>query len=387
MSLALPKTPPTSRILPADPGAAYQVRREEIMDAVHRVLDSGWYIQGGENQAFEREFADYIGVAHALGTGSGTDALELALRSLGIGPGDAVVTVSHTAVATVTAIDLVGATPVLVDVDPVTFTMDPEQLRAVLRSDLGRKVRAVVPVHLYGHPVDMASVMAIAREHNLYVVEDCAQAHGATLGGRKVGSFGDFGAFSFYPTKNLGALGDGGGLVTDNPQLADRAQLLKQYGWRERYVSQLAGINTRLDELQATVLRVQLPHLDKMNDRRREIAGRYASALGRTGLDLPRSRRYARHVYHQYVVRTSHREDLRAFLETRGVGTAILYPLPVHLQPGYRDRVLLGPGGMQHTERLCSRILSLPVYPTLKDDQVEGVIHSILEWEALRQDA
>lgn len=384
MSSASPLAVSPARVLSADPGGAYRARRAEIMAAVQRVLDSGQYLLGRETEAFEGEFARYLGTAHALGTGSGTDALELALRTLGIGAGDAVVTVSHTAVATVTAIDRVGATPILVDVDPLTFTLDPERLRRVLDTDPGRSVRAILPVHLYGHPADMAAIMELANEYGLPVVEDCAQAHGAAIDGRKVGTFGDFGAFSFYPTKNLGALGDGGALVTGRAHLAERAALLKQYGWRERYVSQLAGINTRLDELQAAVLRVQLPHLDRMNGRRREIASRYESCLGGAGLRLPGNRPGCRHVFHQYVVRSGSREELRAFLEAHGVRAPVLYPLPVHLQPGYRDRVRIGPGGLAVTERICREILSLPVFPTLSDEEVRHVIGGVEQWASLR---
>jgi dTDP-4-amino-4,6-dideoxygalactose transaminase len=282
----------------------------------------------------------------------------------------------------VAAIDLAGATPLLVDVDPQTYTMDPARLEEALRRDRGRTIRAVIPVHLYGHPADMPAVMQIARRAGVYVIEDCAQAHGGTLAGGRVGSFGDFGAFSFYPTKNLGALGDGGALVTDDPKLADRAQLLKQYGWRERYVSHLAGMNTRLDEIQAAVLRARLPYLDEANACRRDLARLYNRALAGGRVEPPAARREVYHVYHQYVVRTRQRDALRSHLQEAGIGTAILYPVPVHLQPGYRDRVRIGPGGLAQTERLCGEILSLPLYPELPEGDARRVAREVAAWAA-----
>lgn len=379
MSSHRPPLPPALR-LPADPGALYRLHRAEIDAAVARVLESGRYLMGEETAAFEREFAAYHNLADCVTTGSGTEALELALRALDVGPGDAVVTVSHTAVATVAAIEAAGAEAVLVDVDPVTFTMSPEHLRETLASRAGRRARAVVPVHLYGHPAQMDAILEIAGESGLAVVEDCAQAHGAEWRGLKVGTFGAFGAFSFYPTKNLGALGDGGALVTADPALADRARLLKQYGWRERYISDLPGINTRLDELQAAVLRVKLPHLDAQNGRRRELAEGYRTGLAGSEVRTPVESPGARHVYHQFVVRTEQRDALQAHLAGLGVGCAVHYPLPVHLQPAYRGRVRTGPSGLPHTERLCREILSLPLQPTLTDEEIGLVARMITDW-------
>jgi len=370
----------STRIAPADPGAGYRAHRGAIDRAVLDVMASGRYLQAGENAAFEQEFAAYLGAEHAVGAGSGTDALELALRACGLGPEDAVITVANTATATVAAIDLVGATPVLVDVDPATSVMDPESLEEVLSSAAGRSVRAVIPVHLYGHPAEMPAIREIADRHGLYVIEDCAQAHGAEIEGRKTGTWGHAAAFSFYPTKNLGALGDGGALVTGDAKLAERARAIKQYGWRERYVSAVPGMNTRLDEVQAAVLRVKLPYLDRDNERRRRLAKRYDRALASTGIETPAARRDIRHVYHQYVIRTPRRDDLRRHLEAEGIGTAVLYPVPIHLQPGYCDRVRLGPGGLPHTERLAARILSLPIYPELTDAQVDRVAAAVQDW-------
>lgn len=372
-------------LLSSNPKASYEARKEDIDKAVQRVLESGWYILGQEVSEFEAEFASYIGVDFSVGVGSGTDALQVAFRACNIGPGDAVITVSHTAVATACAIQLCGAIPILVDIDPVTYTMDLNRLEDTLRNHGRGKVKAIVPVHLYGHPVDMDSVMEIARRHDLYVIEDCAQAHGARWRQRKVGSFGSFGAFSFYPTKNLGAFGDGGALVTDDPALADKARLLRQYGWRERYISEINGMNTRLDELQAAILRVKLGSLDQQNDRRRAIARIYDQSLSEGGSIRPGESDGATHVYHQYVIRNKERNQLRSFLRQHQVETAILYPQPIHLQAGYRDRIVMGAGELHETEKACKQILSLPIYPELSDDQVSTIAQKVLEGEATIQ--
>ena len=357
-----------------DPRAGYRAHRDEIDAAVRCVLDGGRYILGEEVSAFEREFAAWIGVEHAIGVGSGTDALVLALRCLGIGPGDAVVTVAHTAVATVAAIRLAGAEPVLVDVDPATQVMDPQALARVLEAPAGKRIRAIVPVHLYGHPADVAAIGALAQRAGIALVEDCAQAHGAASGGRRVGSFGAFGAFSFYPTKNLAAFGDGGALVCRDPALAERARLLRQYGWKERYVSAHEGMNTRLDELHAAMLRVRLRHLDADNERRRAIARRYSAAFADLDLGLPFEAPGCMHVFHQYVVRSAGRDALREALAARGVGTLIHYPVPVHRQPAY---AALAATALPVTERLCGEILSLPMFPELADAQVEAIVAAV----------
>jgi dTDP-4-amino-4,6-dideoxygalactose transaminase len=372
-------------LLPSNPRASYLAQKEEIDRAVQRVLQSGWYILGKEVSDFEAEFASYIGLDFCVAVGSGTDALQVAFRACDIGPGDEVVTVSHTAVATVCAIQLCGATPVLVDIHPVTFTMDLNRLEDTLRSQGHDKIKAIVPVHLYGLPIDMDSVIEIARRHDLYVIEDCAQAHGARWRERRVGSFGDFGAFSFYPTKNIGAFGDGGGLVTNDSALADKARMLRQYGWRERYISEINGLNTRLDELQAAILRVKLRNLDQANDRRRAIASAYDESLSDRDLIRPSEPAGARHVYHQYVIRSKKRDQLKSFLRQQLVETAILYPQPIHLQQGYRDSIVVGAGGLHETERACAEILSLPMYPELSDDQVSTVTRKVLEGEASMQ--
>jgi dTDP-4-amino-4,6-dideoxygalactose transaminase len=369
-----------SILLPANPRLNYLAHKAEIDAAVMGVLEGGWYILGKEVSSFEEEFAACVGAKAAVGVASGTDALELALRACGVGPGDAVVTVAHTAIATLSAIDLAGATPILADVDPATHTMDPDRLESALVGLKGSRIKAVIPVHLYGHPADMAAIMEIAQRYGLYVIEDCAQSHGAKWNGRATGTWGHVGAFSFYPTKNLGALGDGGALVTDDPDLAEKARLLRQYGWRERYVSDLPGMNSRLDEVQAAILRVKLRSLNAENERRRHVARTYARLLEGCALELPQERDGAYHVFHQYTLRSADRDDLRAYLQSHAIGTAILYPVPAHRQPGYADRVVVGSGGLERTETLCGEILSLPMYPELTDEQVEDIANLIREW-------
>jgi dTDP-4-amino-4,6-dideoxygalactose transaminase len=361
----------------ASPGDEYRALRAEIDSAVSRVFLSGWYVLGREVDAFEAEFAAYLGVVGAVGVASGTDAVELALRALEIGPGDGVFTVSHTAVATVAAIERAGAVPILLDVDPATYTLDPGRLEAALAAGRpGVRPRAVVPVHLYGHPADMPAILAIARRRGLLVVEDCAQAHGAAIGGRQVGTFGDAAAFSFYPTKNLGALGDGGLVAATDVSVLARLRQLRQYGWRERYISASVGTNSRLDELQAAILRVKLTHLDERNERRRAIARRYDAGLAGAVLATPTVGTGDRHAYHQYVVRSAHRDHLANALARDGIGTAIHYPVPVHRQPAYSNRLPV-PHDLAVTDRLVTEILSLPMYPDLADAAVDKVIAGI----------
>jgi dTDP-4-amino-4,6-dideoxygalactose transaminase len=376
MSMARPIEVPQT-----DPKAGYLAHQAEIDSAIQRVLNSGWYILGPEVEAFEQEFAAYVGVGHAIGVASGTDALELSLRACDAGPGDLVFTVSHTAVATVAAIELAGATPVLVDIDPVTYTMDPNCLEATLAQPPTGIPKAVIPVHLYGHPADMPTIMAIAKRHDLYVIEDCAQSHGATLDGRMTGAWGDIAAFSFYPTKNLGALGDGGMVVTNNPALGEWVRLLRQYGWRERNISDIPGGNSRLDELQAAVLRVKLQYLDKENMRRQSLAKTYNALLADIGLTLPEARSGVTHVYHQYVVRLPQRDDLRTTLRQAGIGTLIHYPVPVHLQPAYRGR-LPQVAPLPWTEQVSLQVLSLPMFPQLSDDMLQRVGERIINFHS-----
>ena len=357
----------------AHPQASYLAHQEEIDRAIQQVLQSGWYVLGQEVTAFEQEFARYIGVRDSIGVGSGTDALVLALRAVGVGPGDAVLTVSHTAVATVAAIELAGARPILAEIEPETFTLDPDRLEEAIKMQGQDQIKAIIVVHLYGHPADMPAINDIAGRYGIKVIEDCAQAHGAALQDLKAGALGSqLAAFSFYPTKNLGALGDGGAVVADDPELAAQVRLLRQYGWRQRYVSELPGMNSRLDELQAAILRVKLRYLDQENGRRQEIARSYNTVLAETPLLLPQVRPGATHVYHQYVVRSRQRDQLQSFLKAHGIGAMIHYPVPVHLQPAYRGRVTLA-NRLAGTEAICREILSLPMYPQMTDLDVERV--------------
>ena len=369
-----------------DPRAGYLAHKSEIDEAIARVLESGQYILGRETAAFEREVAAYFDVSHAIGVASGTNALEIALRACGIGLGDAVVTVSHTAVATVAAIELAGATPVFVDIDPKTFNIDPNSLGDAIKkhvSGLGAtakgRLKAIIPVHLYGNPADMPAVMDIAEAYDLYVIEDCAQAHGAAIQGHKVGGWGHMAAFSFYPTKNLGAFGDGGMVVTDDPELAERSRMLREYGWRERYVSSITGTNSRLDELQAAILRVKLHHLDVNNERRQALAQVYQTRLTGSDLTLPSERSACYHAYHLYVIRCKERDRLRLALREQGIDTGIHYPLPVHQQPAYAKRLDV-PYPLTHTEQVSREVLSLPLYPELPLSDATRTADRIMAW-------
>ena len=356
----------------ANPEAQYLSHKEDIDAAISRVLDSGWYILGDEVRGFESEFAAYVGARFGIGVGSGTEALHIALRTCGVGPGDEVITVSHTAVATVAAIELCGALPVLVDIEPDYFTMDPGKLEAAI----GPHTKAIIPVHLCGQPADLAPILDIAHKQGLRVIEDCAQAHGAMYRGRRVGSWSDMGCFSFYPTKNLGAMGDGGMVVTDQPELAHRVRLLREYGWAERYVSHISGWNSRLDEVQAAILRVKLSHLDQDNAARGRIAATYRTELGECGLSLPLVREEATHVYHLYVVRASRRDALQQHLKDKGIAALVHYPVPVHLQPAYRGRSR-GNDDLSTTEQTAREVLSLPMYPELDESELQAVIRAI----------
>lgn len=357
----------------ANPGAGYRALKTEIDAAVARALESGWYILGQEGRAFEAEFAEWLGAPAAVGCANGTDALALALRGLGIGPGSAVATVSHTAVATVAAIEMVGASAVLTDIDPVHYTMDPAELAAVLDNPPPGlpPIRAVIPVHLYGQAADLDAILPLCRRHGVALIEDCAQAHGATLHGKRLGTLGAVGTFSLYPTKNLGALGDGGVIATGDAALATRIAALRQYGWHSHYISDEVGVNSRLDEVQAAILRAKLPHLDAQNARRQAIAATYDAALAT--IAPPVRRPGASHVFHQYVIRVRDRAAIQARLHEAGIGTGIHYPMPVHLQPAYKDRIALGPARCRASETAAAEVLSLPMYPELTGEQIEMV--------------
>lgn len=370
----------------ADPKANLASCADEVRAAIARVFDSGRYILGPEVAAFEREFGAWLGSNFCFGVANGTDAVELALRAAGVRSGDGVVLPANTVSATIAAVLAAGGVPVFCDVDPVTMNLAPERLRELLRSPRGAAVRAVVAVHLYGHPCSMPEIMALAEERGLLVVEDCAQAHGAALGARKVGTWGHAAAFSFYPTKNLAALGDGGAVTTADPEIAARVQALRQYGWQERYVSTgEGGRNSRLDEIQAAVLRVRLLHLDAENRRRRELAARYSAALAGSGLTLPPSPADEVPVFHQYAIRTAGREALRLWLEERGIVAQALYPMPLHRQPAFARWAPSEPGALAQCERCCDEVLSLPVHPALSDSDVDTVAAAVFDWACARR--
>lgn len=357
--------------------AQFQAHEGSISSAIERVLKSGWYILGQEVAAFEKEFAAFCGVGYCVGVASGTDAIALALKSCGIQSGDEVITVSHTAVATVAAIEQIGAIPVFADIDSVSRCMNPELIAGLVSA----KTTALVPVHIYGQPAPMREIMTIARRYGLKVVEDCAQAHGAAIGNNKVGTFGDAAAFSFYPTKNLGALGDGGAVVSNSAEIAERCRWLREYGWKERYVSFIPGLNSRLDELQAAVLRAKLPFLDADNVRRREIAELYNRVVYCSTVGVPATIEGVEHAMHLYVLEIPNRESFETFCAVHGVATARHYPLPVHQQPAYAGRIR-GGGALPVTERLYSKIVSLPMYPELTSEQVQHVCAtlSLMAW-------
>lgn len=359
----------------ANPLAQYQSHREEILEAVKRVLEGGNYILGPEVAAFERAFAAYCGVDHAVGVGSGTDALTLALRALNIGPGDDVITVSHTAIATVAAIIATGARPVLVDIEAAYYTMEPEWFQRAITP----KTKAVIPVHLYGQPADMDAIMTIAREHGLFVIEDCAQAAGAIYNAKRVGSIGDAGCFSFYPTKNLGAIGDAGMIVTRNANLAGRIRRLRQYGWDENRMTEEPGLNSRLDEIQAAILNVKLKSLDEDNARRREIAHMYNEGLAGLPIALPKERPDTTHVYHLYVIACKERDQLKKRLADSAVFAGVHYPMPGHLHSGYDHRCQLPSEGFSVTESVQGNILSLPMYPEMPSMQATRVTELVMQ--------
>lgn len=351
----------------------HQLHAAEIQAAIQRVVASGWYVLGPEVEALESAFAGYHGGGYAVGVANGTDALELALRAASIGPGDEVITVSHTAAATVCAIERAGARPILVDIDLDSYTMCPAAARAAITP----RTRALIPVHLYGQPANLPALVALARQANLLLIEDCAQAHGARYNGRFVGTFGDLAAFSFYPTKNLGALGDGGMVLTRDARLAEQVRRLRNYGQTVRYQHTQRGINSRLDELQAAILNVKLAHLDEANACRQRLARRYHVRLSGVIRPVPHApTSVVDHVYHLYVIRHPDRDQLRARLKAGGIETLIHYPIPNHLQTAYAD---LGypPGSLPRTEQATREILSLPLYVGLTAAEVDAVADAI----------
>jgi dTDP-4-amino-4,6-dideoxygalactose transaminase len=364
------------KILVCDLKREHRAIKGDVELAVKRVLDKGWYILGKELEAFEKEFARYNGVAFAVGVASGTEALQISLSILGIGKGDEVITVPNTAIPTAMAIIATGATPKFVDIDPGSFNIDIKKLER----SITKKTKAIIPVHLYGNPCDMKDILKIAKKHRLFIVEDACQAHGASLGKKKAGTFGDLGAFSFYPTKNLGCYGDGGAIVTDNKHLADKAKLLRNYGQSSRYRCDTIGMNSRLDEVQAAILRVKLNKLDAFIGRRREIAEKYNKYLkGVEEVRLPGQERGKKHSFHLFVIRCKDRDGLKKYLADRGVETQIHYPIPLHLQDAF---AYLGykPGDFSDVEKLSAQILSLPIFPRLKDREVIKICKYIRDY-------
>jgi len=344
----------------------------ELMAVIQRVMERGDYILSEETATFETEFSEYIGTKWGVGMNSGSDALLLSLQALGVGKGDEVITVSHTFSSTVDAVVRLGAKPVFVDVDPETFCMDA----ASIEEKISEKTKALLPVHIYGHPADMDAILQLAEDYNLFVVEDACQAHGTEHDGRKVGGLGHLGCFSFYPTKNLGAGGDGGMVVTNNEEMANKLKMLRNYGLKEKHHKEIMGQNSRLDEVQAAILRAKLKHLDRWNERRRMIANQYNSHLEDTDLVLPTEKEYAQHAYHLYVVRHAKRDLLQNYLRDKAkIQTMVHYPVPVHQQEIYRKM-----GYTPHlpiTEKLSRQVLSLPMHPWLTDEEVSTVAKGV----------
>ena len=356
----------------ANPLAQYKTRKNEIDDAIHRVLDSGSYILGPSVEALEKEFAEYIGTSSAIAVANGTDALELSLKALGIGFGDEIITVSHTAVATVASIESVGANPILVDIDPDSYTLDCSQLAKALTI----KTKAIIAVHLYGLSADMDFLVKFCRENNLFLIEDVSQAHGGKWFNKRLGSIGDIGCFSCYPTKNLGAIGDAGLITTKNDSLASKIRMLREYGWKKRYVSDIPGRNSRLDEIQAAILRVKLKYLDDDNCKRKQIANFYSNNLDNLNIKIPKNKQNADHVYHLYVIQVENREYLIKHLNKNNIFPGIHYPVPIHMQPAYRNR-LFASLELPVTSEISRKVLSLPLFPELSLDEVEFITKTV----------
>ena len=354
----------------------YEELSAEINAAVADVLRSGWFVLGRSGEQFEQVFADYIGGnVYAAGVGSGTEALHLAMVATGVEHGDYVITVPNTAVPTVSAISFAGATPLLTDIDPVTYTIDTAKLKELVvreKKRLGHRLKAIMPVHLYGQSADMSPVLDMAREFELTVIEDACQAHGAEYKGNRVGSIGDYGCFSFYPSKNLGAYGDGGIITTTNPDEAEKLKMLRNYGQEKRYYHTIKGFNSRLDEIQAAILLKKIQHLDTWTERRRDIAALYTSKIINDAIVKPVEAADRKHVYHLYVIRHPERDRLQTYLQDNGVQTVIHYPVPIHLQKAYKD-LGYSEGDFPAAEKAAKEIISLPCFPQLSDEEINKV--------------
>ena len=357
----------------SDPSASYKAHKIEIDEAINRVLNSGWYVLGKEVNAFEEEFASLHGEnLHAVGVANGTDAIALCLRSLGLGLSDEVITVAHTAVATIAGIEQAGCSPVFTDIDPVSRCIDPKSIK----EKIGPKTRAIMPVHIYGQPAEMRKILEIGKAHQLEVIEDCSQAHGAEIDGQKVGTFANLSAFSCYPTKNLGGTGDGGVILCRSKDFADKIKSLRQYGWNEHRESTITGFNSRLDEMQAAILRVKLRHLSDDNEKRRLIAQRYNHAFQDLPITLPYQKTNEMHAMHLYVIECEKRDKLLDHLRSKGVGASLHYPLAVHQQAAYANRIR-GADELPMTEHFYQKNLTLPMFPELTDSCIEKVITAV----------
>jgi dTDP-4-amino-4,6-dideoxygalactose transaminase len=355
--------------------AQYHSIKKEIDEAVLSTLESGHFILGPQVARFEESIAAYLGVKHAIGLASGTDALVIALRALNIGEGDEVIIPAYTFFATAGTVMSVGAKPVIVDVDPQSYQIDVSKIEAAITP----KTKAIIPVHLYGLPAEMNPILEIARRHGLKVIEDNAQGFGAEYLGKKTGSFGDIGCLSFFPTKNLGAYGDGGAVVTNDSSLAEQMRMLRAHGWKKKYYSEMVGYNSRLDAMQAAILQAKLPYLDGWNEKRRELSQRYTEHLAPLGVVTPVEREWAKHVYHLYVIRSPKRDELQAFLKQKGIASEVYYPIPPHLSVpckkfGYKE------GDCPHAEKAALETLALPLYPEMSLDQQDEVIAAVREF-------
>lgn len=355
----------------------YESLRKQIEESVQRVLPSGYYILGPELERFEKRFADFLGADFSVGCASGTEAIYLAMKAAGVGPGDEVVVVAHTAVPTISAISMTGAEPVFVDIDPYSYVMDATKVEAAITA----KTKAIIPVHIYGQVVDLDPLLALGRARGIPVIEDVAQATGATYKGKIAGTMGDFGAFSFYPSKNLGAFGDGGAVCTNSEEGYRKLLMLRNYGQSKRYHHDEIGINSRLDELQAAILDAQLPYVHEWNVRRREIARRFTAGL-KDVVVTPAESSFGTHVYHLYVIQTKDRDALQQYLLDKGIQTLIHYPIPAHLQKAYAYRGYKR-GDLPVTEQVTQQILSLPMFPELTNSQVDFVIEEIVKYHTL----
>jgi dTDP-4-amino-4,6-dideoxygalactose transaminase len=351
----------------------YRTIQPEIDAAIRQVFESGQFILGANVAALEQEVENYLGVKHAVGVASGTDALVLSLRSLGVGAGDEVIVPTYTFFATAEAVVLVGATPVLVDIEADTYCLNVGQVTERITA----RTKAIIPVHLYGHPAEMKPLLDLADAYPLQLIEDNAQAFGATYGARKTGSLGDAGCLSFFPSKNLGAFGDGGMVVTNNGEVAERVRIFRSHGWRKKYYPEVIGTNSRLDELQAAILRVKLWHVDRWNERRRDLARQYTERLSKLSIPVPKENPQARSVYHLYIIRVKERERIRRYLEAAGIASAVYYPQPLHLTEPFRNQHK--PGDFPVAEQASQETLALPLYPEMGNEHVDEVVKVISE--------